>query len=94
MVRTEQAACGLTTHPGLRRSPEAPVEEEGGLPPASVAGEGTVVQKVSPTLPTSALGWQETQGMETRQGCVEEEGSTGTSCAVTRALWRRKWSES
>lgn len=50
------------------------MEEEGGLPPASVAGEGTVVQKVSPTLP-SALGWQETQGMETRQGCVEEEGA-------------------
>lgn len=93
MVRTEQAVSGLTTHPGLRRSPEASVEEEGGLPPASVAGEGTVAQKASPTLP-SALGWQETQGMETRQGCVEEQGSTGTSCAVTRALWRRKWSES
>lgn len=89
MVRTEQAVSGLTTGPGLRSFPEAPVEEEGGLPPASVAGEGTVVQKAYPTLP-SALGWQE---METRQGCVEEEGSTGTSCAVTRALWRRKWSE-
>lgn len=45
MHALEQAVKGVNTHPSLRRFPEVLVEEEGGLPPASVPEEGTVVWK-------------------------------------------------
>lgn len=63
---------GVTTHPCLRRFPEA-LEEERDLPSVSVAGEGTGVQK-GLSYPPKCPGPQEAQEMETRQGCVEEEG--------------------
>lgn len=85
-----QAVSGVTTYPCLRMFPEA-LEEEGGLPSVSVAGEAQEYREACPTVPI-ALGWQEAQEMETRQGCVRED-SIDTLCTVTRAPWR-KWSGS
>lgn len=69
MAGIRRAVSGVTTHPCLRTFPEA-LEEEGGLPSVSVAGEALENRKEGLSYPLKCPGLQEPQEMETRQGCV------------------------